>query len=134
MPRLLPNDETAFPDEKFADEDGLLAVGGDLSVDRLLAAYRRGIFPWYSEGLPVLWWTPDPRFVLFPDRLHVSTSMRRVLNRAEYRITFDTAFEQVIGSCRKARRSEKGTWITDAIVEGYAALHEAGYAHSVEAW
>jgi leucyl/phenylalanyl-tRNA--protein transferase len=134
MAFMLDNDSAFFPDTGLADEDGLLAVGGDLSVDRLLAAYRLGIFPWYSEGLPVLWWSPDPRFVLFPEKLHVSASMRRVLKKNSFEITFDSAFSEVLDACRKERRKEKGTWITDAVVEGYTGLHREGYAHSVEAW
>jgi len=134
MPCLLNPGDTGFPDTATADEDGLLAVGGDLSVPRLLSAYGRGIFPWYSDGYPILWWTPDPRFVLFPEKLHVSSSMKRVLKKKEFTITFDTVFEKVIDECRRAERREKGTWITDAIVDGYTALHREGYCHSIEAW
>lgn len=115
-------------------KSGLLAVGGDLSSERLLAAYREGIFPWYSEGEPLLWWSPDPRFVLFPKELRVSRSMRQFLKKQPFRITFDHAFRSVIAACGKPRPGQDGTWITQAMQEAYIALHELGYAHSVEVW
>jgi leucyl/phenylalanyl-tRNA--protein transferase len=101
----------------------------------LLSAYRQGIFPWFSPGEPVLWWSPDPRFVLFPSNLHVSRSMRKVLNRNRFRISFDTAFSQVIEECKNIyRKGQNGTWITDSMKTAYEKLHELGYAHSVEVW
>jgi len=123
-----------FPPVENADPGGLLAAGGDLSSERLLAAYRRGIFPWYSDGEPILWWSPDPRFVLFLDELRISRSMRQFLKKGLVRITFDQAFQAVISACRSPRPGQKGTWITPEMQEAYCALHELGYAHSVEVW
>jgi len=124
-----------FPDTSEADEDGLLAVGGDLSADRLLLAYRKGIFPWYNDGQPILWWFPNPRFVLFPDELKVSKSMRSVYNKNTFHFSIDTAFEKVIRSCKKvSRKEQEGTWITDELEEAYIHLHKLGYAHSAETW
>ena len=133
---LNPYDPADFPDVVLAlrDPDGLLAVGGDLSVERLLAAYQRGIFPWYSGDQPILWWSPDPRSVLFPDKLHVSRSLRKVLRKQEYKITFDTAFAEVIHACSQPRAGDPGTWITDEMQQAYIRLHQAGYAHSIEIW
>ncbi len=111
-----------------------MAVGGDLSPERLLAAYREGIFPWYVDGEPILWWSPDPRFVLFPTELHVSRSMRQFLKKGTVRITFDRAFRKVISACRKPRPGQNGTWITREMLEAYYTLHDLGYAHSVEVW
>ncbi len=124
----------AFPPPEHA-EDGLLAVGGDLSPERLLLAYRSGIFPWYDEDLPILWHSPDPRCVLVLERLHVGRTLRRVLAKGAYTIRFDAAFERVIGACKAVPRAgQDGTWITDEMVGAYVRLHEMGYAHSVEAW
>lgn len=125
-----------FPDtdEALAEPDGLLAAGGDLSPGRLLNAYRRGIFPWFSDGQPILWWAPDPRSVLFPDRLKVSRSLARTLRRQPFHVTFDTAFIDVMRGCASPRRGEPGTWITDAMLEAYSGLHRDGHAHSVECW
>jgi leucyl/phenylalanyl-tRNA--protein transferase len=124
-----------FPDPAQAEPDGLLAVGGDLSPGRLLAAYARGIFPWYDDRSPILWWSPDPRLVLFPPELHVSRSLARTLRRGAFRITADTAFERVILRCaEKPRRGQRGTWITDEMIEAYVGLHRLGFAHSFEAW
>ena len=124
-----------FPPVDSATEEGIVAVGGNLSPGMLLSAYRQGVFPWYSPGEPILWWSPDPRFVLFPQDLHVSKSMRRLLKKGVFGIRFDTAFERVIEACRTAPRpGQDGTWITDEVVEGYTRLHSLGYAHSVEAW
>ena len=124
-----------FPPPRLADPIGLLAVGGDLSVDRLVKAYSSGIFPWFSEGEPVLWWSPDPRLVLYPDELKISTSLRRVINKGMFAIRFDTAFEDVITACATAKRKgAEGTWITKDMIAAYCALHGAGLAHSVEAW
>lgn len=124
-----------FPPVDSATGEGIVAVGGNLSPGMLLSAYRQGLFPWYSEGEPILWWSPDPRFVLFPDDLHVSKSMQRVLRRGEFRVTFDTAFAEVIDACRTTPRpGQPGTWITEEVVGGYTKLHDLGYVHSVEAW
>ncbi|HHC72240.1 MAG TPA: leucyl/phenylalanyl-tRNA--protein transferase [Thiotrichales bacterium] len=126
-----------FPPVSSALEEpnGLLAVGGDLSPRRVLAAYRRGIFPWYSQGQPILWWSPDPRAVLFPERLHISRSLRKRLRRRSYRVTLDLAFEAVIEACAAVPRpGQEGTWITSEMAEAYLRLHRLGYAHSVETW
>lgn len=128
-------DELWFPPFEFATRDGLLAVGGDLSVDRLLLAYRSGIFPWYSEGEPILWWSPDPRMVLFPKRLKVSKSLLRLIQKNEFSITFNTAFADVIRKCAAIEREgQADTWITNDMVDVYQKLHELGHAHSVEVW
>lgn len=122
-----------FPDPVLADDSGLLAVGGDLSPDRLLAAYSLGIFPWYSEHYPILWHSPDPRFVLPLDRLQINRSLRRALGR--YEVTFDTAFGDVIDACASVpREGQDGTWITPEMRDAYLTLHQLGFAHSVEAW
>ena len=119
----------------MARADGLLAVGGDLSVVRLLAGYRHGVFPWYDVGEPILWWSPDPRLVLEPDQLKVARSLRSVIRKRTYSITFDTAFRAVIHACAGTPRSDQpGTWIHPEVEAAYAALHDLGYAHSVEAW
>ncbi|HEY0609046.1 MAG TPA: leucyl/phenylalanyl-tRNA--protein transferase [Chitinophaga sp.] len=118
----------------MAEPDGLLATGGDLSIARLILAYRSGIFPWYSKP-PVLWWSPDPRFVLFPEELKVSASMKQLLKKQVFRITVNQNFEAVIGHCRYTyRRGQDGTWITDPMQEAYTQLHREGYAMSVECW
>lgn len=128
-------DELWFPPFEFATRDGLLAMGGDLSVDRLLLAYRSGIFPWYSEGEPILWWSPDPRMVLFPKRLKVSKSLLRIIQKNEFSITFNTAFADVIRKCAAIEREgQADTWITNDMVDVYQKLHELGHAHSVEVW
>lgn len=128
-----PND---FPDVSLAmtEPDGLLAVGGDLSEPRLLAAYRRGIFPWYNEDQPILWWSPDPRAVLFPDKLIVSKSLRKTIRKQVFDVKFDTVFAQVMQECAAPRRSQNGTWISDEIRQAYYRLHKLGYAHSIECW
>ena len=124
-----------FPDPSLADPSGLLGVGGDLHTHRLLLAYRSGIFPWYSEYQPFLWWSPDPRLVLYPDELHVSRSLAKRMRRGDYRITADRDFESVILRCaRTPRPGQSGTWITRAMIDAYLELHSLGYAHSVEAW
>ncbi|HVW95616.1 MAG TPA: leucyl/phenylalanyl-tRNA--protein transferase [Mucilaginibacter sp.] len=124
-----------FPDPALAEEDGLLAVGGDLSIGRLLLAYSHGIFPWYSEGEPVLWFSPHERFVLFPEELKVSKSMRQVLRSGKFTITTDSAFEQVIAACSAMKRpGQDGTWITEDMKNAYCSLHRSGHAHSVEIW
>jgi leucyl/phenylalanyl-tRNA--protein transferase len=132
---FLGPDPTHFPPVDDADEDGILAVGGDLSPERLVEAYRRGIFPWYSEGLPILWHCPDPRFVLEPQKLHVPRSLRKTLRRGVYEVKLDTAFEQVIDGCAKAKRpGQRGTWITRDMRKAYLKLHQLGLVHSAEAW
>lgn len=131
------DDNAPFPPLSTAlrEPNGLLAIGGGLSPERLLDAYRRGIFPWFSHGEPVLWWSPDPRMVLFPHALRVSSSLRKRLKRRDYRIGYDTAFRRVITACAGAARpGQDGTWIVGEIVEAYCRLHELGYAHSVETW
>jgi leucyl/phenylalanyl-tRNA--protein transferase len=127
--------QIAFPDPALAEPDGLIAIGGDLSPQRLLAAYAAGIFPWFDERSPILWWSPDPRLVLEPPQLHVSRSLARTLRRGPYRVTADTAFERVIRRCAEhPRRGQKGTWITAEMIDAYVALHRLGVAHSFEAW
>ncbi len=127
--------ELIFPPPELADDDGLLAVGGDLSVERLVLAYSMGIFPWYSGKSPILWWSPDPRMVLFPKELKVSRTLRQTMKKGIYRITTNAAFADVISNCATiTRKGENGTWITDEMIEAYIRLHKAGYAHSVEAW
>ena len=127
--------EPVFPDPELAEPDGLLAVGGDLSPERLVAAYAAGIFPWYSDDLPILWWSPDPRLVLFPEELHVSRSLRRTLRSGRFLVRSDTAFEQVIDRCAgRPRPGQEGTWITPEMAEAYLRLHGLGLAHSIEAW
>jgi leucyl/phenylalanyl-tRNA--protein transferase len=126
----------AFPDVSRAltEPDGLLAAGGDLSPERLLAAYARGIFPWFEEGQPILWWSPDPRCVLRPDRLHVARRLRRQLRNSPTELRFNTAFGSVIRACAGRRRSQQGTWITNDMIAAYEHLHREGWAHSVETW
>jgi len=131
---ILTND-IIFPDTSFADENGILAIGGDLSVERLLCAYKNGIFPWYNEDEPVIWWSPDPRCVLFPDKLRVTKSMKQVLQNGRFRFTMNKAFSQVINACKTVDRKDgMGTWINQDIVNAYTNLHEAGYALSAETW
>jgi len=135
MPVFRLNARLAFPPPDLADESGLLAVGGDLKPERLLLAYSLGIFPWYSDGLPILWYSPDPRLVLESADLVVSRTLRKTLRRGQYRVTLDTAFDRVIRACADAPRpGQQGTWITDDMVRAYRRLHELGYAHSAEAW
>ena len=129
------SDEIAFPPPALATDEGLLAIGGDLSQERLLLAYRMGIFPWYSEGEPILWWSPDPRLVLAPEQFHVSRSLAKTLRRQVFAVTMDQAFRDVIAGCATTpRRGQDGTWITSEMIRAYCGLHEAGYAHSVECW
>jgi len=124
-----------FPNVSEANEDGLLAIGGDLSVERLLLAYKIGIFPWFENNDPILWWSPNPRFVLFPNKLKVSKSMKQVLRNSNYRVTINKAFNEVIYQCSKIKREgQSGTWITKSMVNAYSELHKLGYATSVEVW
>ena len=135
MPVFLLSEKIAFPPPHFATGEGLLAVGGDLTRARLLAAYRQGIFPWYGEGDPILWWSPDPRLVLYPEEIHVSRTLQRVLNKHIFSVTMDQDFETVITACADTRlRQANGTWIVDEMKTAYIDLHRAGYAHSVEVW
>lgn len=135
-PYFIKPGDVDFPDVRRAlrEPDGLLAVGGDLSPRRLLRAYRSGIFPWYSEGQPILWWSPDPRAVLFPERLHVSRSLEKVLAKDVYTVTFDTAFQRVMEACAAPRAGQAGTWITEDMITAYCTLHRMGAARSVECW
>lgn len=130
------SDPAQFPDPQYAlvEPDGLLAVGGDLSPARLLNAYRQGIFPWYSEGQPILWWSPNPRAVLYPNALKISQSLRKKLRKQLFRVTLDTAFPEVIEACSEPRAEQDGTWITDEMKQAYIHLHRIGFAHSVECW
>lgn len=124
-----------FPPVSEADEEGILAIGGDLNPERLKLAYRNGIFPWFNEGEPILWWSPDPRMVLFLDELIVSKSMRNILNRNQFKVTFNQNFEDVISNCQKIKRDgQNGTWISNQMIEAYCKLHEQGIAKSVEVW
>jgi len=135
MPVYLLTERLGFPPPELAEETGLLAVGGDLSPGRLILAYSMGIFPWSSQGEPILWWSPDPRLVLFPGELRVSRSLRQRIRKGTYEVTFDRAFKDVIRHCARVHSErEGGTWITDEMVEAYEGLHEMGLAHSVESW
>ncbi len=131
----ISRNELIFPGPDEADESGLLAIGGDLSIERLKLAYSNGIFPWYEEGMPILWWSPDPRMVLFPEKMIISHSLKQVVKKNNFRITFDREFEQVIEECSATpRKDQEGTWITREMKHAYIRLHKAGFAHSVEAW
>jgi leucyl/phenylalanyl-tRNA--protein transferase len=135
MPVEIPKRSKVFPDLDEADESGLLAVGGDLGIERLLLAYSKGIFPWYEDGMPILWWSPDPRMVLFPQKMIVSHSLRQSIKKQQFTVTIDQAFEKVIHNCSKTpRKGEEGTWITREMKNAYIRLHKAGYAHSAESW
>ncbi|PIF02894.1 MAG: leucyl/phenylalanyl-tRNA--protein transferase [Desulfococcus sp.] len=135
MPVFRLGEQPAFPPPHLADASGLLAVGGDLRPERLLAAYRAGIFPWYGEEEPLLWWSPDPRMVIFPDRLHTPRSLKKILRQNRFTITFDTAFDRVIENCAGVRHQNgEGTWIMPEMICAYQQLHRLGIAHSAEAW
>jgi leucyl/phenylalanyl-tRNA--protein transferase len=134
IPWLRSDDPFPPVTRALRDPNGLLAAGGDLSVPRLIDAYRHGIFPWYGEGQPLLWWSPDPRMVLTPSELRLARSLRKRLRRRDYEIRADTAFEAVIRACARPRKGEGGTWITEEMIAAYCALHRQGYAHSVETW
>lgn len=134
-PFLLDNSNYIFPHPYLADRDGFLAMGGDLAPERLLSAYQSGIFPWYNDNTPLLWFATHPRLVLFPDKLKVSKSMKQLIRRNTFEVTIDTAFNEVIEHCAKQRRqNQDGTWITSALKDSFLTLHEMGYAHSVEVW
>lgn len=135
MPVFALTEELLFPPVELADKCGVLAVGGDLSVERLVLAYRSGIFPWFSDDEPLLWWSPDPRYVLFPEKLKVPKSLEQIINNGRFTVTSNQAFRLVITACREAYRpGQDGTWITAEMLEAYCLLHEAGLAHSVEVW
>ena len=135
MPIFRLVDDMVFPPPDYADASGLIAVGGDLSCDRLLEAYRVGIFPWYSEDQPILWWSPDPRLVLHLDNFKIARSLRKSLKKGLFKVTFDRVFEDVIAACATApREGQQGTWITKEMQDAYVKLHGLGYAHSVETW
>ncbi len=131
-----PFQRSSFPSPDLADADGLLAVGGDLSVPRLLDAYSSGIFPWFSPDEPILWWSPDPRMVLYPSELKVSKNLQKVINKRKFTTTFDKDFACVIRACSTIERKDQDgeTWITDSMIDAYEFLHMEGYAHSVETW
>lgn len=132
----LAPDSYIFPDPADAldEPDGLLAAGGDLTPERILCAYRLGIFPWFNPGDPILWWSPNPRTVVYPEQLHISKSLQKCLRRGIYKVTFDQAFTQVMRACAAPRDYTDGTWISEEIIAGYTELHHRGYAHSVEVW
>jgi leucyl/phenylalanyl-tRNA--protein transferase len=135
MPVYQLSQDLVFPRPEWASPDGLLAVGGDLRVERLLLAYRLGIFPWYETGYPILWWSPPRRCILKPTQFHVSRSLQRLLRQGRFTVTFDQAFPEVIRACAATRLARgQGTWITSEMIDAYCALHEAGFAHSAEAW
>lgn len=135
MPVFRLNSECIFPPPQLADKSGMLAVGGDLSPERLLLAYINGIFPWYSDGEPICWWAPNPRFVLFTDELHISKSLAKTRRQQRFTVTYDQAFEQVIGNCATTpRHDQDGTWITTEMQAAYIKMHRLGIAHSVESW
>lgn len=135
MPVFALTDEIIFPDPSMAEDDGLLAFGGDLSAERLILAYASGIFPWFSDGDPILWWSPDPRLIILPGEYKSSKSLRQTIRTKRFEVRFDTAFEQVINACSTVKRKgEVGTWITEEMKSAYIHLHELGFAHSVETY
>ncbi len=135
MPVYRLVDHPVFPPPELAEPDGLLAIGGDLSPPRLLLAYSSGIFPWYNEGEPILWWSPDPRCIFEPQALKISRSLHKTVRQKVFSVTFDKAFRGVIAACAQVRRKqEAGTWITGEMLEAFCRLHQLGYAHSVECW
>ncbi|MDU2671655.1 MAG: leucyl/phenylalanyl-tRNA--protein transferase [Clostridium sp.] len=134
MPIYQLPDEIIFPNPELAEEDGLLAVGGDLSFERLLLAYCNGIFPWYSDGDPILWWCPKPRFIIKPNEVKISKSMKRVFNSGKFKVTFDNDFEGVIRNCKELRENKEGTWINNDMMEAYINLFKKGFASSVEVY
>jgi leucyl/phenylalanyl-tRNA--protein transferase len=135
FPYLKENQRFRFPDPGTANKDGIVAVGGNLSPGMLLSAYSQGIFPWFCEGEPILWWSPDPRFVIFPEEVHASAGMKKIMRQGRFSLSLDGAFGEVITACARTKRpGQPGTWITDSMIEAYRCMHELGYAHSVEAW
>lgn len=135
MPVYLLTDALVFPPPEGASREGVVAIGGDFRVERLLLAYSQGIFPWPTEGMPLLWFSPDPRFVLKPTEAYIGKSLRKTIRKGHFEVRFDTAFERVIRACGEVGRpGQDGTWITPELIKGYVELHELGYAHSIEAW
>lgn len=135
MTVFILTDKIAFPPPHLASSEGLLAVGGDLSRERLLLAYRMGIFPWFSDDEPILWWSPDPRLVLYPREIKISKTLKKIMKKGLFRVTMDSAFVQVINQCAQIRlKNNQGTWIVEDMIDAYCKLHESGFAHSVEAW
>lgn len=135
MPVFLLSDNIDFPPPQLATKDGLLAVGGDLSKERLILAYRMGIFPWFSDGDPILWWSPDPRLVLYPSEIKISRTLQKIIKKNVFSVTLDTAFDAVITQCAQIRlQQNQGTWIVKDMIDAYCKLHSAGYAHSMEVW
>jgi leucyl/phenylalanyl-tRNA--protein transferase len=135
VPVFLLSDTIEFPPPHLASKDGLLAVGGDLSQKRLLLAYRMGIFPWFSNNEPILWWSPDPRLVLYPHEIKISKTLKKIIKKEVFKVTMDLAFNEVINQCAQIRlKKNQGTWIIEDIIEAYCRLHESGFAHSVEVW
>lgn len=135
MPLFRLSERLDFPPAWLARSDGLLCIGGDLSAQRILLAYEKGIFPWFSENEPILWWSPDPRLVLFPENIKVSRSLKKTIKKNTFHLTMDHAFEETILSCAKPRRKEyTGTWLVEEMIEAYIQLHKLGYAHSIETW
>ena len=135
MPVFLLTDKIEFPPPHLASSEGLLAVGGDLSRERLLLAYRMGIFPWFSDDEPILWWSPDPRLVLYPREIKISKTLKKIMKKGLFKVTMDSAFVQVINQCAQIRiQNNQGTWILEDMIDAYCKLHESGFAHSVEAW
>ena len=129
------NENIQFPDVSEASPEGVLAIGGDLSAERLILAYKTGIFPWFDDAEPIVWWSPDPRFVLFPEKLKVSKSMRQVLRNSDFEVTVNKNFKSVINECAKMKRDgQAGTWITQHMIDAYIELHKQGYAKSIEVW
>jgi leucyl/phenylalanyl-tRNA--protein transferase len=135
FPYLSEHDRFDFPAPETANEEGIVCFGGNLSPGMLLSAYRQGLFPWFSDDDPLLWWSPDPRFVVFPAEVHASSSMKKILRQGRFSLRFDTAFREVITACAQTERPwQYSTWITEEMIEAYCAMHDLGYAHSVEAW
>ena len=134
MPIYKVSKEIIFPNPDLAEDDGLLAVGGDLSFERLLLAYCNGIFPWYSDDEPILWWCPKPRFIIKPNEVNISKSMKRIINKGKFKVTFDNDFKGVIKNCKELRENKEGTWITDEMMDAYINLHKRGFASSVEVY
>ena len=128
------NNEIVFPNPELSEEDGLLAIGGDLSVERLILAYCNGIFPWYNPGEEILWWCPKPRFIIYPSKIKISNSMKKILKKNQFKITFDNDFAAVISNCKEIRECQEGTWITYHMKEAYIKLHNLGLASSVEVY
>jgi leucyl/phenylalanyl-tRNA--protein transferase len=135
FPYLGEEESFRFPAPETASEEGIVAFDGNLSPGMLLSAYRQGLFPWFCEGEPILWWSPDPRFVVFPEEVHASSSMKKIMRQGRFSFSLDLAFDEVITACAQTKRpGQPGTWITGGMREAYCRMHELGYAHSAEAW